>query len=320
MQVFQPSFMDHYETIWSLIIYGNGGIDVKTVAKTSEVSKFFHHISINSDIAKCYWKSGVVRCFSHYYEKDLLNKVNKTFKELFYSYVNKVNEITSKYHSLFKVHFKLNIQEALEFRNLLIPLKEYLSEPSANRLSQFYLSHSLEDETKSAPEEIIKYYTLSADQGFVEAQCRLAAIYEQGRMVPKNEMLHFKYYKLAADQQIKKIYVKRKIDLFAQKVMTQRVNLEEAYEHYISILYYDICNEKLLFIAARCHEEGLDTEINLKRALNYYKVITNNFFMSDSSPIVKVAKCYEQGIGTPENIMEAIKYYKVYTRWAHNRT
>lgn len=312
-----PQVIDHYDTIWSLIIYGNEGVDAKTVSKTAEVSKFFHHISIHSDIAKCYWKSGVVKYFNHYYEEDLLNKVDKTFKELFYSYLTKINEITTKYHRNFKWDYKLNHQETTEFRTLLNPFEIYLSEPIANKLTQFYYSYCLEDQSQAVPEEFVKYYTLSADQGYIEAQCRLGALYENGRIIPKNEMLHFKYYKLAADQQIKKLLDKRKIDLFAQKVMSQRVNLEEAFEHYRSILY--VCDEKLLFVAARCLEEGLGTEVNVKRALNYYKVITNNFFMSDSSPIIKVAECYEQGIGTPENIMEAIKYYKVYVRWAHNR-
>jgi len=319
--VFQPNLMDHYDTIWGLIIYGNGDVDAKTVSKTAEVSKFFHHISINSDIAKCYWKSGVLKYFNHYYQEDLLNKVDKTFKELFCSYLTKINEITLKFHQNFKCNNKLSEKKYLKFSTLLNPLKEYLSEPSANRLTQYHFSYCLECTTlKLGSEEIIKYYTLSANQGFIEAQCRLSTIYEYGRGVPVDTKLQFKYVKLAADQQIKKLSVKRKIDLFAQKVMSQRVNLEEAFQHYLSIIYYDVCDEKLLFVAARCLEEGLDTEVNVKRALNYYKVITNNFFMSDSSSIVKVAKYYEQGIGTPENIMEAIKYYKVYARWAHNQT
>ena len=319
MEVYQSSFMDHYDIIWGLIIYGNGNVDAKTVAKTSEVSKFFHHLSITSDIARCYWKSGVVKYFNHYYQEDLLNKVDKTFKELFYCYLTKFNEITSKYHRNYKSHYRLSEKKCLKFCALLDPLKEYLSVPTANRLAQFYFSYCLEYTTlKLGSEEIIKYYTLSADQGFTKAQYRLATIYEDGRGVSVDTKLKFKYYKLAADQQINKLNVKRKIDLFTQKVMSERVNLEEAFLHYKTLIYHDVCNEKLLFVAARCHEEGLDTEVNVKRALNYYKVITNNFFMSDSSPIVKVANCYEEGIGTPENIMEAIKYYKVYTRWAHS--
>lgn len=318
MDVYQPNLMDYYDTLWGLIIYGNGNVDAKTAAKTSECSKFFHHISNTSDIAKCYWKSGVVKYFNHFYEEDLLNKVDKTFKELFYSYLFKVNEISPKYDETPVTHFWISYDERLKIYSLLTPLKDYLSETYANKHAQFYLGYCLERlNIKSDTDEIIKYYTLSADQGFLIAQRELASFYDNFGE-PSNAELCFKYYKLAADQQIKNFSVKLKIDPFAEMGMSRRVNLKDAFGHYKSVINYEAaCDEKMLMIAARCHEEGIGTTVNVKKALMYYKVVKEQAFTISSTPIAKVATCYELGIGIPKNIREAIKYYKVWIKYPY---
>ncbi len=318
MEIYPPTFMDHYDTLWGLVIYGTGngysGVDAKTAAKTSECSKLFYQLSISSDMAKCYWKSGVVKYFNHYYSQDLLSKVDKTFKELFYSYLFKVNEITNRFVPSLN-HPWVTYSDRLEIHSLFNPLKDYLSETYANKHAQFFLGYCLEHlNVKSDLEEIIKYYTLSADQGLLEAQRGLASFYDN-RGEHLNAELCFKYYKLALDQQIKNFSAKLKIDPFAGMGMSRRVNLKDAFAHYKSVINWEVnCDEKMLMIAARCHEEGIGTAVNVKKALMYYKAVKEQAFTVSSTPLAKVITCYEHGIGTPKNLKEAIKYYKVWIK------
>ncbi len=314
-EVYQPSFMDHYDTIWGLVIYG-ADIDLKTAAKTSECCKLFHEISTSSDIAKCYWKFKILKYFKSYYEEDLLNKVNKTFKEFCYSYLVKVDDIAKKCEKQIDSLGWLMREEHLELVTGLKPIKEYLSENTAHKSAQYCLGHYMEQgEIESTPNEPFRYHTLSAEQGLLNAQTYLARSYDYGYGVPQDKELCFKYFKLAADQQIKILSKKLKIKPFAEKGMSRRVNLKDAFQHYKALLSGEgPCDEKLLLNAARCHEEGIGTAVNVRKALNYYKIIKNYSFVITSIPIAKVATCYELGIGTPKSLREAIKYYKVWIK------
>jgi len=295
-EVFQPNLMDHYDTIWGLIIYG-GDIDLKTAAKTSECCRLFHQISITSDIAKCYWKFKVLKCFKSFYEEDLSNKVNKTFKEFCYSYLTKVYHIAKNYEKTINFQ-KLSPKERLELYSLLNPVKEYLSETFANRYAQFCLGYCLQQrENKSTLNEFVKYYTLSADQGLLKAQTKLARDYDYGYSLAQDKELCFKYYKMAADQQIKILSKELKIDPFAGMGMSCRINLKDAFQHYKAVLTGEVAfDEKLLLTAARCHEDGIGTAVNVKKALNYYKVVKENSITISSLSVAKVAVCYELGI------------------------
>ena len=316
-EVYQPSFMDHYDTIWGLIIYG-ADIDLKTAAKTSECCKLFHEISVSSDIAKCYWKFKILKCFKSYYDEDLLNKVNKTFKEYCYSYLAKVDRVAKKCEKHIDslgwgwlLHEKRpNLVSGLN------PIKEYLSETSAHKAAQYCLGHYMDQgEIESTHNESVKYYTLSADQGLLKAQTLLARYYDYGYGVPQDRDLCFKYFKLAADQQIKILSQKLKIEPFAEKGMSRRVNLKDAFQHYKALLNGEgPCDEKLLLNAARCHEEGIGTTVNVRKALNYYKVVKDYSYVISSLPVAKVATCYEHGIGTPKSLAQCIKYYKVWIK------
>lgn len=143
----------------------------------------------------------------------------------------------------------------------------------------------------------------------------LAHSYDYGYGVPQDAQLCFKYFKMAADQQIKNLSKKLKIDLFAENGMSRRVNLKDAFQHYKAVLTGEVaCDEKLLLNAARCHEEGIGTAVNVRKALNYYKVVKENSIMISTLPIAKVAACYELGTGTPKNLSQAIKYCKVWIK------
>ncbi len=303
--------LDHYDTIWGLIIYGTGneytGVDTKTAAKNSECSKLFQHITNTSDRSNCYWKGNVTKYFNYFYEEDTF-KANKTFRELFFSYSKKMIVVLNKCE-------KFNTYN--EVYKFLSPLKKYLFETYANSQAQFDLASCYSSINMgyhfTSIEDSIKLYHLSADQGFFKAEQKLASIYEFGELNQlQNFNLAFKYYKLAADHLIKDIYKKFDMKPIIDIGSVQHVCLKDAHEHFKMIQRGNIiCDKTILLAAARCHEEGIGTMINLKTAVKYYKLVSNAKYNLRDDIIRKVAEFYEKGIGTPKDLSEAIKYYKV---------
>lgn len=303
--------MDHYDIVWGLIIYGMGneygGVDTPTAAKVSECSKLFHQISISSDMARCYWKGNVIKHYNCFYEEDTL-KADKSFRELFFSYSHKMMIVLGKCEK-FKTYN--------EVYKLLSPLKKYLSEPFANSHAQFLLANCYSCANMgynfTNVENSVKFFHLSADQGFLSAEEDLGIIYEYGKLNQLRDLnLAFKYYKLAADHRIlddyKKLDVKPAIDIGISQIFSLKsasVHFKDVQRGYIS------CNRKFLFTAARCHEEGIGTMIDLKKAVKYYRVVPNAMYFFKNRIIFRVANFFEEGIGTQKNLSEAIKYYKV---------
>lgn len=143
------------------------------------------------------------------------------------------------------------------------------NEFAQDRLGEAYLKGELG--LKSDAKRAVDYYRLAAGQGNEFSLTRLAECYEAGKGVEQSFEQAFKYYKLAADIQIKK------------GTSTAIVQL------------------------AKCYEWGIGTEPSLNKAIYYYKLAGDNGL---ESGYYHAALCYRKLSG-PENAEKALACLKI---------
>lgn len=312
--IYQP-FIEHSYTAWELAIYGTGneysGLSPYIATRISECCKLFHQISCSSDRARVYWQAHVVQLFD-LYKDEFENKPNIIWRNLFFSYSQKMNDIAIEIDVLICDNADLNQSEVI---NLLKPLKAHGRNPNGDKHIQYHLFQYFQSERDKS----FEFLRLSADQGLGVAQYRLAKAYAHGYYGAKKDPKEaFKYYKLVADQWINEF---GDSDYHLERGVNKRINLEKAAVHYMGVVdRKEIINEKMLFAAAYCYEKGIGTSVNFKIALKYYKQIASyvkyidlDRCLNNQISMIKVASCYERGFGTTKNIPEAIRYYKLVT-------
>jgi hypothetical protein len=120
----------------------------------------------------------------------------------------------------------------------------------------------------------IKYFKLAAKQGYDEAQLKLGYIYDEGEYLPKNYSKAFKYFKLAADQG----------------------------------------NSRAQYNIATMYHHGDGVKEDWYEATKYMKLAADQG-VSRAQYLVGVA--YENGYGVEKNVEKAIEYYHLAAEKEH---
>lgn len=167
--------------VWGLIFYeGNGGLDVKSILATTACCSLFYDMSLNREMINGYWKNKVIELFD-IYKDEYVNKVNVAWKELYITYIHRINQIAN-------VCEKLIERTSQSGLGLLDPLRVYLSKPNANSKAQFCYASYLPNG--------FTFFKLSADNGNIKAMLKVAKLYELGDGTDQNNEEALKYYKL----------------------------------------------------------------------------------------------------------------------------
>ncbi len=112
----------------------------------------------------------------------------------------------------------------------------------------------------------IKYFKLASKQGYGEAQYKLGLIYDEGKYLPRNYSKAFKYFKLAADQG----------------------------------------DHRAQYNVASMYSVGDGVKQDYYEATKYYKLVADQGFASGQ---YSVGVAYENGYGVEKDVDKALKYY-----------
>ena len=190
------------------------------------------------------------------------------------------------------------------------------------------------------PEEAVRLYTLSAIQGYADAQFNLGMCYETGYMVELNIKEAVRLYKLAAKKgnanaqhsigrhyecgnivemnlktairffklAAKQGHVKAQCDLGRIYELGNGVekNIKKAIRFYKLATYqgYALAQHALECTYLNEISNGIDTENNLMELTNLY------WYLGDKISLDKLGRCYEYGYGVELNLEKAFELYK----------
>ncbi len=285
------------EIEWGLIIYGSGndylGLDAHRTAKTAELSTQFFKMSYFNERAKCYWQSNVKQLF-FIFKNEYLDKINLVWKDIFYSYSKKMEEKADKFNLILCGQNSRNE----EIFDLFSPILPYLNQPNANRRLQYDLgfSISLSYGFPKNKEEIFKYYKLSADQGYAEAQFKMGEILEYAPKRNSKEVLD--YYLLAANQG------HAEAQYHVGRIFERGLEYDILKDMDKAIYYYKLAADQKndLGICSLINIYKTDDYLNLPEAFKYAKLSPN--FQKDF-----LGFCYEEGVDGPIDFEKAFISY-----------
>ena len=173
--------------------------------------------------------------------------------------------------------------------------------PAQNKLGVKYENS---DGVKPNYSEAIKYFKLAAKQGNVSAQYKLGVIYDEGKYLSKNDNKAFKYFKLAANQG----------DSSAQYNLASMYQngdgVKQDYKE--AIKYYKLSADQGFPPAQNnlgsIYKNGDGVEQDYKEAIKYYKLAADQGYPPAQNNLGSI---YENGDGVEQDYNEAIKYYKL---------
>ena len=189
----------------------------------------------------------------------------------------------------------LNIKQAVQW---------YLK--AANKgdaIAQFKLGtyfHTGEGITQNDRESFL-WFSKAAHQGHINSQINLGKIYQEGRGVPQDYQLAIKWYKLAAEQG----------DALAQFQLAAMYESGRGAKQDIPRsreLYFKSAPRYApsAYKVAEFYEQGKINEINLPKAIEWYKNAANR---GNSAAQYRLGVIYQHGLGIETNINAAIEWY-----------
>ena len=152
-------------------------------------------------------------------------------------------------------------------------------------------------------ENAIKWFTLSANQGYVIAQHLLGGIYEKGQGVPQDYIEAAKWYQLAADHGF----------MIAQDNLGQMYQFGRGVPQDISkaIKWYKLASENGNYFSSwtlgTIYSIGGSVPKNEAEAAKWFLVGAEQ---GDSTSQFAIAQYYRLGLGVPVDYQEAMKWYE----------
>lgn len=233
-------------------------------------------ISQDDDLDKAKEKS------DHYYAL--------AYKQLFDNSIKDINECIKDGCPInFEIYYK-----KFEEQKLKLPGSNWLTKlPESTHFNVFYdVAKCYKNGTgvNKNLEMAFKYYKKAALQKYPPALFEVARNYELGEGTAINPEETFKHWKILKDDNSWPYCI---LEAHPTRAHSKHYSL------YIHAVYE----------LAICYEEGFGTEINLKKAFDYY-LKTTKYFIESHSVFSAVARCYTYGIGTDVNYQKAIEFYK----------
>ena len=150
--------------------------------------------------------------------------------------------------------------------------------------------------------EAVRYYTMAAEQGYAGAQCNLGLCYEHGFGVERDYRMAAKWYRLSADQgDAAGLY---NLGLCYEKGMRVEQDWQEAFAHF---------HESAVrgYVAAQyslgcCYYFGNGVEQDLVQAAKWLRAAAEKGFVSAQT---QLGLCYENGHGVEQDFKEALYWY-----------
>lgn len=152
--------------------------------------------------------------------------------------------------------------------------------------------------------EAVRLFKLAAKKGNANAQHSLGRYYECGQGVEMNLKTAFRFYKLAAKQG----HAMAQCDLgrFYELGYGVEKNIKKAIRFYKLATYqgYAPAQHALEFNYLHGFSNGIDTENNLMELAKLYR------YLGDKTSLDKLGRCYEYGYGVELNLEKAFELYK----------
>jgi TPR repeat protein/serine/threonine protein kinase len=153
--------------------------------------------------------------------------------------------------------------------------------------------------------EAVKYYTLAAEQGFAGAQCNLGLCYERGYGVEHKDLkTALKWYKMSAEQgDAAGLY---NVGLCFEKGRGLDQDWEEAFAYYHESASRGYTAAE--FSLGVCYYFGYGIEQNLNAAVTWFTRAAERGYAPAQC---KLGLCYENGHGTEQNFEVACYWYQL---------
>eukprot|EP01040_Poterioochromonas_malhamensis_P010136 gene10136-11021_t len=159
-------------------------------------------------------------------------------------------------------------------------------------------------------QEAVRWYTMSADQGYAAAQCNLGLCYEHGYGTTKNPELAVKWYKAGAEQgDAASLY---NLGHCLEHGLGIAVSLENAFSYYLrsAELGYTSAQYKVGY----CYYTGEGVQQNLDCAVAWFRASAMKGFAAAQC---KLGLCYENGHGVEKSPEKAAEMYRLSADQGH---
>lgn len=170
---------------------------------------------------------------------------------------------------------------------------------------QFMIGRNYEESEQTMP-EAVKWYRLSAEQGYADAQYALGQCYEWGDGIQQDYEEAVKWYRLAADQG----------HPFAQNQLGNCYydgkGVEQDYTE--AIKWYQLAIEGGLSLAETqynlgdCYYYGNGVEQDYTEAVNWYRLAADQKYAHAQNDL---GICYRNGYGVQQDYAEAVKWFRL---------
>jgi TPR repeat protein/serine/threonine protein kinase len=155
-------------------------------------------------------------------------------------------------------------------------------------------------------QEAVRWYSLSADQGYAAAQCNLGLCYEHGYGAVKNPDNAVKWYKAGAEQgDAASLYNLGHCYEHGLGKTVGAVNLEKAFEYYLQSAEIGYTSGQ--YKVGYCYYTGEGTPQNLDCAVAWFRAAANKGYAPAQC---KLGLCYENGHGVEKHFEKAAEWYR----------
>lgn len=159
-------------------------------------------------------------------------------------------------------------------------------------------------------QEAVRWYSMSADQGYAAAQCNLGLCYEHGYGTVKQPELALKWYKAGAEQgDAASLY---NLGHCLEHGIGTQPSLDEAFSYYIrsAELGYTSAQYKVGY----CYYTGEGTQQNLECAVAWFRAAALKGYAPAQC---KLGLCFENGHGVEKQLEKAAEWYRLSADQGH---